>query len=149
MEIGGWKPFVLHNPPAGEIEALSQRWIAILDSLAHDFASLSWEKAEVSDFGNGAFDARITLVNKGLFPTITQMGERTRRYLPVRVTLELPETGQLLIGKRVQSVSRLQGLGGSREFRWVYQLPEGAEPARVRAVSQTAGEAIAVLEVKK
>ena len=149
VEIGGWKPFVLHNPPAGEIEALSQRWIALLDSLAQDFASLSWEKAEANVLGNGTFDARITLVNKGLFPTITQMGERTRRYLPVRVTLELPETGQLLIGKRVQSVSRLQGLGGSREFRWVYQLPEGAEPARVRAVSQTAGEAIAVLEVKK
>lgn len=149
VEIGGWKPFVLHNPPAGEIGALSQRWIALLDSLAHDFASLSWEKAEVSDFGNGTFDARITLINKGLFPTITQMGERTRRHLPVRVTMDLPEAGQLLIGKLVQSVSRIQGLGDSREFRWVYRLPEGAEPARVRAVSQTAGEAIAVLEVKK
>ena len=149
VEIGGWKPLVLHNPSAEEIESLSQLWIEFLDSLANDFAHLSWEKVEVRDLGNGTFDARTTLVNKSLFPMTTRMGEYTRRKLPLRITLEIPEGGQLLIGKQVQSVSSLQGLGGYHEFRWVYRLPERTELARVHAVSQTAGEAIAVLEVNQ
>jgi hypothetical protein len=140
VEIGGWKPLVLKNPPASEIEPLSQRWIEFLDSLSNDFARLTWENAEIKALGGGVFDARITLVNRGLLPTTTRMGEINGRPLPIRVTLEFPEGGELLVGNRVQSVSRLKGLGAHREFRWVYRLPEGSEAAKVRAVSQTAGE---------
>ncbi len=148
VEIGGWKPFVRHNPPASEIEALSQRWIGFLDSLVQNIPRLSWEKAEVRALGSNAFDARIVLVNQG-GPTTSAMGKITRRSLPLRITLGLPKDGQLLIGRRVQSVSRLKGMGDHREFRWVYRLPEGADPAYVRVVSQTAGEVEAVLEVNE
>lgn len=144
VEIGGWKPFVQNNPPAGEIEALAKQWISFLDSLAGDFARLSWEKMEVRELGGGIYDARITLVNNG-GPTGSQMSEITRRPLPLRILLELPEGSKLLIGRRIHSIPRMKGLGDYREFRWVYKLPEGADPARVRVVSQTAGEAIAVL----
>jgi len=149
VEIGGWKPFVLDNPPASELESLAQSWIAFLDSLSQDLPRLSWEKAEVRDLGGNTFDARINLVSKGLFPTTIRMGERARRQLRLRIVLELPEDGQLLIGRPMHSVSRLRGLGDHREFRWVYQLPAGADPARVRVTSQAAGEAEAVLEVSK
>lgn len=149
VEIGGWKPFVLQNPPASEIPALLERWSAFLDALAGDFAALRWVKLDVKPLGNGVHDARATLVNEGFLPTATEMSRQVRRSLPVRVFLELPEGGALLAGQRIQAADRLDGLGGSEEFRWVFRLAEGSPPAQVRATSLTAGEALATLEVKE
>lgn len=95
--------------------------------------------------GDGVFEARALLVNRGLLPTMTAAGATNERPRPVRVTLELPG-GELLAGRAVQSVESLAGLGGSREFRWIYRA--GAEGARIRAASQTAGQALTELEAQ-
>ncbi|HEX9794203.1 MAG TPA: hypothetical protein VGC54_09505, partial [Planctomycetota bacterium] len=91
VEIGGWKPLVAANPPIGELPGLVDRWSGFVDSLAGDFAQLSWEQVQVTALGGNVFEARATLVNTGLMATSTNMGLRTRRPLPARVQLELPE----------------------------------------------------------
>lgn len=142
-EIGGWLPLVRANPPSEELDAIAARWTAFLDGLAGDFARLEWDAIEVTGLGGGVFEARATLVNRGLLPSMSAAGERNRRPRPLSVTFEAGG-GELLAGRRVQSVESLDGLGGAREFRWIWRAGEG--PARIRAVSQTAGEALAELE---
>jgi len=149
VEIGGWKPLVLKNPPAQELEELAGPWRRLVDSLAGDLPRLAWEKVEVRDLGAGTREVRATLVDEGLFPTATAMGVLTRRPLPVRIVLELPRGGKLLAGRRIQSVPRLAGSGGNQEVRWLYRLEEGSPPAVLRALSQTAGEAVLPLEVNR
>jgi hypothetical protein len=145
VEIGGWLPLVRANPPAGEFDAIAARWTGFCDALGADFARLSWEQVEVKALGEGVFEARALLVNHGLLATMSAAGETNERPRPVRVTLEIPG-GEMLAGRAVQSVESLAGLGGSREFRWIYRA--GAEGARIRAVSQTAGQAMTELEAQ-
>ncbi|TAH34857.1 MAG: hypothetical protein EYC70_13705 [Planctomycetota bacterium] len=149
VEIGGWKPLALHNPPAGELPALAEQWRARLESLAEDLPRLSWAKVEVRELGDGVLEARATLVNSGLLASMSEMGSVTNRPRPLRVLLELPEGGALLAGERIQSVERLGGSGGNREYRWLYALKPGSAPAQLRALSDTAGEALVVLEVNR
>ncbi len=148
VEVGGWLPLVLDNPPASDLPRLTALWGDFLDGLAGDFASLEWVDVETTPLGSGVFETRATLVNRGLLATTSAMGVRSRRPLPVRVVLELPQGGELLAGRRLQSVERLDGLGGHREFRWVYRLPDSGAAA-LRATSQCAGEAVAELEVER
>ncbi len=149
VEIGGWRPLALHNPPADHIPALVDRWEEFIASLAADLPRIEWVKVEVTEAADRLFDARATLVNGRLLPTVTAMGDRTRRPLPVRVSLELPNGGELVAGQVRHIVGRLKGRGDSREFRWLYRLPRGAPDARVQAVSQSAGQAAAELEASR
>ncbi|MBC8328785.1 MAG: hypothetical protein H8E31_08565 [Planctomycetes bacterium] len=148
VEIGGWRPLARENPPMEQIPALVERWSGFLGSLAADLPRLEWRKLEVRDLGEGLREARVTLLNDRLLPTMGEMGAATRTLLPVMVRLELPEGGALLGGLERQSVTRLEGHGGHQEFRWLFQLPAGSDPAVVVAESQTAGRAQIALEVQ-
>ena len=148
VEIGGWRPLARENPPMERIPALVERWSGFLGSLAADLPRLEWRKLEVRDLGEGLREARVTLLNDRLLPTMGEMGAATRTLLPVMVRLELPEGGALLGGLERQSVTRLEGHGGHQEFRWLFQLPAGSDPAVVVAESQTAGRAQIALEVQ-
>ena len=148
VEIGGWWPLVRENPPADLLPDLTTRTADFLDSLADDFARLSWEDVEVKALAQSeVFEVRARLVNRGLLPTTTAMGRKNRRPLPLRIYLELPDGGQLLVGRPRTTSESLDGLGGMQELHWIYRLAEGSGPAQLRAISSSAGEALITLEV--
>ncbi len=147
VEIGGWLPLVRMNPPIEEMEGITTRWTGLLDSLANDFARLEWDRVEVSNLGGGVYEARATLVNRGTLATMSAAGAQNRRPRPILVNFEILG-GELLAGRKVQSVERLEGLGGMREFRWIYRSDSGAA-AQARATSQTAGETLVSLEASR
>jgi len=149
VEIGGWMPLVKNNPPAALLPELGAQWSTFLDDLAEDFARLAWGKIEIEALGDaGVYEVRAELINEGLMPTMSAMGGVNRHPLPLRVFLELPEGGELLVGRRISSQRSLDGSGGHAAFHWIYRLPAGSEPARLRAMSATAGEALSTLEVQ-
>jgi hypothetical protein len=148
IEIGGWMPLVLNNPPAELLPDLTANLAQFVDSLSEDFPHLRWSVEVTALEGSRVMEARAFLICDGLLPTMTTMGRTTRRPLPLRITLELPAGGELLVGRSIQSLERLDGLGGNSEFRWIYRLPKDSAPARLRAQSKTAGEALTNLEVK-
>jgi hypothetical protein len=146
VQVGGWLPLVRENPPHEEVAALAERWSGFCDGLASDFARLEWRGVEITDLGGGAFEARATLVNAGLLPTASAAGAVNERPRPLRVHFEAPD-GELLSGRPVQGVDRLEGLGGAREFRWIYRA--GRSGVRIRASSQTAGVALHELNAEE
>jgi hypothetical protein len=140
--IGGWAPLVRDNPPASELPDITNRWSNFLDSLGADVAQLQLaEPAQVKSLGGGVFDVEVTIVNPSLLATVSKMGETTRRRIPVRAVLELPSGGELLSGNRLQSVPRLEGLGGHHKLRWMIRTPEG-KTTTIRLMSHTAGELV-------
>lgn len=145
VEIGGWLPLARVNPPHSELDGIAARWSEFCDGLAQDFARLEWQQVELRNLGGGTWEARATLVNVGRLATMSAAGAENRRPRPLRVALEVPG-GEILSGRAQQSVERLEGLGGHREFRWIFRV--GAHGARLRAGSQTAGEALLELEVQ-
>lgn len=149
VEIGGWQPLVLENPPGALLDGLINRHADLLDSLAEDLPHLAWEDVEVKALDDaGVFEVRARLVNHGLLPTSSAMARANRRLLPLRVFLELPQGGQVLAGRLRHTVEALDGLGDAREFHWIYRLPAGSDPATLRALSQSAGQTLVSLEVQ-
>lgn len=149
VEIGGWLPLIHENPPGALLDGLINRHADLVDSLADDLASLAWEDVEVTALDDaGVFEVRARLVNHGLMPTSTAMARVNRRLLPLRVFLELPQDAQMLAGRMRHTVEALDGLGDSRDFHWIYRLPAESEPAALRALSQSAGQATVSLEVQ-
>lgn len=149
VEIGGWKPLVRENPPGALLDGLINRHADLLDSLADDLPRLAWEDVEVHALDDGrVFEVHARLVNHGRLATSTAMAQVNRRTLPLRVFLELPSGGALLAGRLRHTVESLDGLGDSRAFHWIYRVPADADPASLRALSQSAATATKTLEVQ-
>ena len=147
VEIGGWMPLVRTTPPPDLLTDLTTSTADFLDSLTDDFSQLAWENIEVHALDDAeVFELRATLVNQGLMPTMTAMGKTNRSPMPLRITLNLPEGGELLVGRSHLSVESLDGLGGHEEMHWIYRLPAGSKPAHLTATSTSSGQAILVLE---
>ena len=148
VEVGGWLPLLKHNPPAEELDAIGAQWAEFLDGLAGDLPRIRWSELEIEDLGGGVIDVRATLSNAPLMPTAAAMSRVARRITPIRVTIELPDGGELLSGRIAQSVEALDGLGGTTTFRWLLRIPSDGPAAQLRAISRTAGVAVNALEAK-
>ena len=147
VEIGGWMPLVRTTPPPDLITDFTTNTADFLDSLSDDFAKIVWQDVEITALDDAeVFELHATLVNQGLMPTMTAMGEVNRSPMPLRITLNLPEGGELLVGRSHQTVESLEGLGGHEAMHWIYRLPAGSKPAHLTATSTSSGQAILVLE---
>jgi len=143
VEIGGFHPYALAEPPLESRAGLVDGQRAFLTSLSGEVARLALKDATWEDLGGSTLEVRATLVNEGRLPLLGTWGRRTRTTRPARVELALPEGARLLAGDRVQLVEDLTG-GGELDLRWLVQ---GSGPAPVVLVdSDHAGRARATCE---
>jgi hypothetical protein len=91
--------------------------------------------AKARTLGGGLLEVTATLVSEGDFPVISEMGQRTRAVMPVRVTIDVPREA-ILQGRALEKIDRLGRRGDHRRLRWVVRS-EG--PIRIRALSGKAG----------
>ncbi len=125
VEIGGWKPGVRLNPPAGQIEAIADGHATFLKELAARLPELTLSEPKVESKGGGVYQVDATVRNPGYLPTAIAQGVRTRKAPPVLVRLK-PGGAKLLAGRALTKVDALAGSGGRQEFRWLLLAPEGA-----------------------
>ena len=147
IELGGWMPLVQHNPPFEEIAGMTLIYEEYLMELAKDFAQLAWADVQVKPLDDrGVIEVRAKLANIGHLPTISRMAEINRAKAGIRVEVELPRGGQVLVGKPVSFVPRLDGGGDHSELQWILQVPvSGARPT-LQATCPTASPASHTLE---
>lgn len=142
VEVGGFRPYALAEPPAEARTALVPGQLAFLTSLNADLARLALAEVTSSDLGGGLLEVRATLTNTGRLPLLGVWARRTRATRPVRIELALPEGAQLLGGSRVQLVEELAG-SREHELRWIVRgsgtptvLVDSDHAGRVRATCE-------------
>ncbi len=126
VEVGGWRPYVLHNPPPAEVSPIAEKQARFLVALGGFLPRVKVAEARVEARGGDLFSIEAAVENVGRFPTATEMGRRTGKVRPARVRLELPEGAAILAGERQTLVPVLQGGGGRRELRWIVRAPAGS-----------------------
>jgi len=148
VEIGGFAPFALIEPPAGELDALADAQLAFLLSLGDLLARVKIEDCLAEKVAQGLFEVTAALVNDSFLPLRTAAADQARTVRPARLRLVLPDGGELLAGERQILVNKLSGLGGRSEQRW---LVRSANPEAISIEVDTdhAGEAQATPEVKR
>lgn len=146
VEVGGFKPYLRLNPPAGMLDGLGQQHYAYLLELGSLLPHLEISAAKVEDLGGGIYRVTVEVSNLGYLPTIPAMGEVTRSHQKLQLALELPPGAELLYGAQRVSLGALAGQGGIQEVTWRIRAKGGGELA-LRAWAPAVGEATATVNL--
>lgn len=137
VEVGGFRPFTLLNPPDALMDSVLTRQSRVVAALAAELPVIQLRGVTVERVSPQVFRVTAQVANLGYLPTVSQLGARVR--WPQRVRLELKTDGQQIVGGRaVQLLDPVPGNGGSREISW---LVVGAADSKVTvsAASPVAG----------
>jgi hypothetical protein len=147
--VGGFKPLVRLNPPAGQLDALGKKHADYAVAVLEKFPRLAIREVKTERLGGGVFRIKARVANDGLMPTSTEMGRIARQNYPLQVRLELPEKTEFLQGSPRQAIDRLEGNGASAERSWLVRLPDGKPTdARVRVSAPSVGALESKVELK-
>jgi hypothetical protein len=145
--VGGWKPGVRLNPPAGRIAAIVDVELAFLKELAAKLPALAVKDATVKSLGGGLFEIKAIVTNEGYLPTALAQGTRTGRAFPVLVRLKAG-SARLLAGKPLDRIPTVAGSGGRKEYRWLLLAPEQVKAATLEVSCPQAGRVVKELPLK-
>lgn len=139
-EVGGFKPGVLLNPPAGaELDSTLARQSRFIGALAGMLPRLALREVRGEKVGDGVWRVTAEIANVGTLPTTTALASRLRQ--PRRVRLDLDLAGAtLLSGEAVQLLSPIDGGGRSTTVEWTVAARPGTT-ITVRAGSPVTGAA--------
>ena len=96
VEIGGFRPYEVLNPPRNMIDSLGPKHGAFAVELASLFARVQIARTEVQDHGGGIFRIKAEVENAGFLPTATAHGVTSRSVKPTMVQLDV-EPDALLV----------------------------------------------------
>jgi hypothetical protein len=122
VEIGGFKPYVLKNPPIAEVEASAElSWRFLLD-LAGRMPSVAIESVETKSLGADVWRITVAIVNEGELPTVSEMGRINDQPQRLQAELILPDGMTLLTGTPRRRLPPLPGGGGFNEQTWLIRM---------------------------
>lgn len=140
VEVGGFKPFYRHNPPAKVIDELAGKHVSFLSLLAGERARVKIKDFKVESLGGRVFRVTAAVASSGYLPTMSEMGETTGVHQRLQVQLVTPEKTTYLKGPPRVKLGRIEP-GAQREVVWLVRVPNGKGEGRLRAWSPEVGEA--------
>ena len=146
VEIGGYHPFALTNPPENMLDDLARLHARFLTDLAGRLPRIALRRGKCTHLGESVFEIEIEIENTGFLPTVLAHGERTREVHPTRVVLDLPAE-QILAGTRITFLPALAGSGGATETRWTIHVLEQGE-IHFHVISMLAGRVDGVIDLR-
>ena len=99
---------------------------------------VSLENVKAKPLGEGAFEVRATVLGRGVFPVVTEMGRTARSVMPLRVGLGIARKAVLQGRKR----TLLDDLPEPRALRWVIRGKPG-DRVKIEVWTEKAGTAAA------
>jgi hypothetical protein len=135
VEVGGIDPFVMINPPYNLVDGIVKKHTEFIVKLAEAQPEIDIAEIKVEKLGGGISRITVSVMNKGLLPSHSKLGERSYWIKRINVNLGLASSQTLVSGKKVQVLNALDGLS-SREISW---LVKGSGKVSIEAGSPTTG----------
>ena len=137
VEIGGYAPFALANPPESVLDDLAGKHNQFLTELAGRLPRVEAGRIKCIHRGESIFDIEIHVENTGFLPTLLSHGQRTGEVHPTRLVLDLPAE-RFLAGTRTTYLPTMKGSGGDAEVRCTVHVPDRRE-IRFQVISTLGG----------
>ena len=147
VEIGGFAPYALIEPPPGVADGLAGGERAFLLELGRVLPRIVIAEAVAEELSDGLYELRVTLENDAMVPIPIEAARRTRHVRGARVKLELPDGATLLSGNALEVVTTLPASGGRAEERWLVRT-DSVGSISVLVESDNAGSARTRIEVE-
>lgn len=135
VEIGGFLPYALIEPPENARAEIATKQLAFVRSLGAVLARVRLAEVTAKDLG-GVWRVEAVLQNDALLPLVSAAGKRTNAPRPARVTLRVPANARVLAGEKQTLVRELGGSGARKELTW---LVLGAAPTSIEVEVDTDG----------
>jgi hypothetical protein len=147
VEIGGYAPFAFTNPPADMLEGIAAKHADFLTTVAQKLPRIGIRKIETKHLGQEVYEIKLQVENTGFLPTLLAHGQTTRELHPTRIVLEADDEC-FLSGKRMTTLSPIQGSGGMAEIRYIVHAA-GREKIEFKVVSMLAGQVEGTIELEQ
>ena len=147
VEVGGYAPFSLNNPPVNMVEEIVGRHTDFLTTVIQRLPRVGVRKIETKHLGQGTYDIEIQVENTGFLPTSLAHGQRTREVYPTRLVMELDDKF-FLSGTRITSLPTISGSGGMVELRYIIYAP-GRKKIDFEIISMLAGTIDGTINLEK
>lgn len=147
VEIGGFTPTEISNPPANQIAELGASHAKFALYLSTLFADIKLAKTEVTNEGGGLFRIKAEISNEGFLPTAMRQGVQARSVKPTMVQLEVkPE--QIVSGSsKTNFFQGLDGSGKRQKYEWLIKGKAG-DQIELKVVAQKGGTDMAKITLK-
>lgn len=125
VEVGGFKPYAVTNPPAAKIAGLGDAHAKYALYLASLFPRVKVAATEVTDHGGGIFRVKAEVENAGFWPTSLAHAQTARAVKPTLVQLGV-DPGTILSGSAKTSfLPILAGSGTRAKYEWLIRGKTG------------------------
>jgi hypothetical protein len=126
VEIGGFRPYAVSNPPAERLPELGAKQGEFLVAVAGMLPRVRIVDTKVTAHGGGIFTVSAEVENGGFLPTSTQHGVRARSVRPTMVQIQVEPDDILTGADKTSFIQRLEGSGSRESFTWVIRGSAGA-----------------------
>lgn len=145
VEVGGISPYKMYNPPFKMVADISKKHTDFVLAIAKMQPNIQLENISTESLGNGITRITVDVHNKGLLPTHTEMGSRSRWLRRIRVAMvKLNKNQQVISGKDIELISNIKG-DSSKKFTW---LIKGKGNVRIEAGTSHTGIDTATIKLK-
>jgi hypothetical protein len=138
VEIGGFTPYEINNPPASEIERLGEAHGEFAVWLSGLYAKVQIAKTEVINHGGGLFRIKAEIENSGFLPTSLFQGVTSRSVKPTMVQLEVEPEAIISGSSKTSFFQSLNGSGNRQKYEWLIKGKAG-DKIDLKVVAQKAG----------
>ncbi|MCC5935760.1 MAG: peptidase [Lunatimonas sp.] len=128
VEVGGIKPFVMHNPPFGMADSLALMHTDFILQVARQHPKLMLLDLKTETLDKDLTRITVELFNDAPFPTHTEMGKRSRWFQKIRVDMGR-EAADILVGDKIKLIDSLEAYGKTT-LSWVVK---GKGAVRIQA----------------
>jgi hypothetical protein len=141
VEVGGIKPFVMHNPPYAMVDDIAQEHTAFIVQLAEMSPKLEFHNVKTEKLGNGLTRVSVDLFNNSPLPTHSEMGAKSRWLRKIRIDIN-KEAKDLVSGDKIKLIDHI-GAYENVSLSWIVK---GSGSVDIKAGAAHTG--IATLNVK-
>ena len=138
VEIGGFKPDAVTNPPAARIASLGASHAEFAVYLSSLYAKVKIAETEVTDHGGGIFRIRAVVENVGILPTAFAQGVTARSVKPTMVQLGVDPEAIISGSNKTNFFQALAGSGNRQKYEWLIKGNSG-DRIELKVVSQKGG----------
>lgn len=122
VEVGGFKPFVLTQPPVSELDGLASKHLKFLTATVEQMPELALVDTKIEPLGGKTFRITTNVVNRGQIPTAPEMGVVAEQAPPIQVAVDVHFRDKFLLGSPRMTIPRLKGQGDKAEKTWIIRF---------------------------
>lgn len=136
-EIGGIVPFAKYNPPTNFLKEAIEKHSKFFTEFLWQMPVLQITNVRTESLSGGLTRITAYIHNKGLLPTHSELGEKTRHVDKLKVELIHNKNQNIISGKRKEVIRKPIGAGEKMEVSWIVA---GTGEVQIQIHCATAGK---------